>query len=108
MTTTIDRKREATDELIRQLRTLGFGRELGFRDDANMRVRVHQKRGGYIVNTDVKLDYDRDLYDITVYRIDGRMSVGGAFNEAYMDVVAERTYEGVFADQLAELIGVTR
>jgi hypothetical protein len=68
-------------------------------------LRFHQKRGGFVFNTDVAYDRARDLYNITVHKLDMRLEVGGEFNANYGDLLATKTYQGAFCDQLGDLIG---
>jgi hypothetical protein len=68
-------------------------------------LRLHHKTGSYVYNTDVHYDRGRDLYDVTVYKLDMRLKVGGEFNENFGMAVGEKTYEGMFVEDLAQVIG---
>jgi thiamine monophosphate synthase len=93
-------------ETLRQCRAQGISAKTWLTDPANMRLICHRKTSGYVVNTHIDYNPAVDLYNVTVYRIDMRLSVKGEFNPAYGDIIATREFTGVCAESLPDVVGV--
>jgi hypothetical protein len=95
---------EVVGTIASQVRALGVKGTLVQMDERTLRV-SQKKRSGYVYNTNIAYDRGRDLYDLTVYKLDMRLDSILDDDSRYGEVVAERTYSGVYVDQLAELVG---
>jgi adenine-specific DNA methylase len=97
---------ETTTEIARQIRLLGIKAKTLLIVDENT-LRVHQKRGRYVYNTDITYVHGLDLYNVIVNRIDFKtpsLADIAAGQSTFGDVMACE-YLGVYADQLDVVVG---
>lgn len=92
---------ETVRTIVRQARAQGVKMTLGspIAFDENT-VSFGFRRRGYLIKSKVQYVPGLDLYNITVARVDFDYR-----RDTFGTAVAEKTYEGVYADQLGELCG---